>query len=350
MGLLSAPAGAPRAGTGVAGLSRKAKAAIVVQFLLQEGADVPLAALPEVLQVELTQQLGAMRYVDRATLRTVMEEFADELDSIGLRFPGGIAGALNALEGKLDPQMARRLRKETGAARHGDPWARIAALDLERLQRFALAESIEVAAVLMSKLDVSKAAELLARIPGDRARRIAYAVSMTANVTPEAVTRIGTSLVTQLEDDPPRAFATTPVDRVGEILNYSNSLTREDVLTGLEQTDQAFADAVRKAIFTFANIPERLEPLDVPKIIRDVDQAVIVTALAGAEAEQDRTAVEFILRNMSKRMSETLRTEAEDRGQVDTEQTEAAMSDIVAAVRDMAAGGEITLIRPKDDS
>jgi len=350
MGLLSAPAGAPRAGTGAAGLSRKAKAAIVVQFLLQEGADVPLAALPEVLQVELTQQLGAMRYVDRATLRTVMEEFADELDSIGLRFPGGIAGALNALEGKLDPQMARRLRKETGAARHGDPWARIAALDLERLQRFALAESIEVAAVLMSKLDVSKAAELLARIPGDRARRIAYAVSMTANVTPEAVTRIGTSLVTQLEDDPPRAFATTPVDRVGEILNYSNSLTREDVLTGLEQTDQAFADAVRKAIFTFANIPERLEPLDVPKIIRDVDQAVIVTALAGAEAEQDRTAVEFILRNMSKRMSETLRTEAEDRGQVDTEQTEAAMSDIVAAVRDMAAGGEITLIRPKDDS
>ena len=170
-------------------LSRKAKAAIVVQFLLQEGAEVPLSALPEDLQAELTQQLGAMRYVDRETLRTVMDEFAEELDGIGLRFPGGLAGALNALEGKVNPTLTRRIRKETGARRFGDPWERVGALSLERLVAFAEAESIEVAAVLISKLEVSKAAALLGRLPGDRARRITYAVSMTTNVTPEAVER-----------------------------------------------------------------------------------------------------------------------------------------------------------------
>ena len=42
-------------------LSRRAKAAIIVQFLLNEGADVPLSALPEDLQAELTLQLGRMR-------------------------------------------------------------------------------------------------------------------------------------------------------------------------------------------------------------------------------------------------------------------------------------------------
>jgi hypothetical protein len=41
---------------------------------------------------------------------------------------------------------------------------------------------------------VPKAADLLGRLPGERARRIAHAVSMTGNVDPETVRRIGLSL------------------------------------------------------------------------------------------------------------------------------------------------------------
>ena len=329
-----------------AGLSRRAKAAIVVQFLLKEGADVPLDTLPEHLQAELTHQLGTMRYVDRETLKQVMAEFADELDSIGLRLPGGLAGALHALDGKVSPALARRIRREHATQRFGDPWDRIRALNVDRLADFARAESVEVAAVLLSKIDVSKAAALLSKLPGDRARRITYAVSMTARVTPDAVDRIGHSLVSQLEEDPPRAFPLPPVDRVGEILNYSPTATRDDVLDGLEQTDSAFAAAVRRAIFTFANIPERVEKLDVPKIPRDVDQAVLVTALAGAVAPAEQAAASFILENLSRRMADTLRGEVEDRGKVPAKDAEEAMGQIVAALRDMAATGEISLKKP----
>lgn len=331
-------------------LTRRAKAAIVVQFLLKEGADVPLSALPEHLQAELTQQLGAMRYVDRDTLQSVMTEFADELDAIGMRFPGGLASALNALDGKVSPHITRRLRKESGALRGGDPWDQIRALEVERLIGFALAESIEVAAVLISKLDVTMAAALLSKLPGDRARRITYAVSMTAQVTPEAVDRIGRSLVSQLEDDAPRAFETPPVDRLGEILNYSPALTRDDVLEGLEETDSEFAAAVRKAIFTFANIPERVDKLDIPKIPRDVDQAVLITALAGASADVDRQAADFILSNISRRMGEALRDEIADRSPPSESEAEEAMGVIVAAIRDMSASGEITLRKPQDSA
>jgi flagellar motor switch protein FliG len=48
-----------------ASLSRRAKAAIVVRLLLNEGADLPLEDLPDDLQIALTQQMGAMRLVDR---------------------------------------------------------------------------------------------------------------------------------------------------------------------------------------------------------------------------------------------------------------------------------------------
>ena len=64
-------------------LSKRAKAAIVVRLLINEGADIPLEELPAELQAQLTHQMGAMRVVDRVTLASVVEEFTEALESIG---------------------------------------------------------------------------------------------------------------------------------------------------------------------------------------------------------------------------------------------------------------------------
>ena len=183
-------------------LSKKAKAAIVVRLLLNEGADLPLEELPDHLQVSLTHQMGAMRTVDRDTLAAVIEEFAQEVDRIGLSFPPGIAGALDALDGKISPQTAMRLRNEAGVRQFGDPWGRLRELGADRLLPVLQNESVEVAAVLLSKLPVSIAAELLGRLPGPAARKITYAVSQTSHVTPDAVDRIGLTLAMQLDEQP----------------------------------------------------------------------------------------------------------------------------------------------------
>ena len=254
-------------------LSGKAKAAIVVRLLLNEGADIPIEELPDELQMELTQQMGKMRIVDRETLYAVASEFAEMLDNVGLTFPNGLAGALTAMDGKISRHTASRLRKEAGVRQFGNPWDRLKQLAPEDLASLAEAESTEVAAVLLSKLDTAKAAQMLAALPGPVARRITYAVSQTEAVTPDAVDRIGLSLAAQLHEVPPTAFENGPVERVGAILNYSQAATRDDVLTGLEETDLDFARLVRKAIFTFANIPDRLNPRDVPAITRDMPRA-----------------------------------------------------------------------------
>ncbi len=344
--LARAPADTPV--PAVAQLPRRAKAAIVVQFILKEGANVPLTALPEDLQIELTQLLGQMRYIDRATMHSVIAEFAEELDSIGLSFPGDVASALNALDGKISAQTAARLRKEAGVQNIGDPWSRLASLPISRLKEFITTESTQVAAVMASKLDVSKAAELLSTLPGDVARRITYAMSMTDAVTPDAVERIGLSLAAQLDSEPPKAFRGQPSERVGAILNFSRAATREDLLTALDEKDKGFAEEVRKSIFTFAHIPDRMSATDVPKISRDVDQDTLAKVIAGAIAEVDRQSVDFILSNISKRMADGLRETAEDMGEVKPKDAEAAMSAVVAAIRALADSREITLSVPSD--
>lgn len=325
-------------------LSRRAKAAIVVRMLLNDGADIPLEDLPEELQAHLTKAMGSMRTVDRETLQHVAAEFADEVERIGLSFPGGMAGALNALEGRISPQTAARLRKEAGVREAGDPWKRIRNLEPELLLPILQDESVEIAAVMLSKLPVSKAAELLGQLPGPRARQITYAVSMTGAVTPDAVDRIGISLASQLDDRPVRAFDDGPVERVGAILNSSTSLTRDDMLAGLDETDEGFANAVRKAIFTFENIPARIAPRDVPRILRAVDQEALVTALAGAAAMGLEASAEHLLENMSARLADQLREEMGEAETPTPADTDTAMAAVVTAIRQMEADGELTLL------
>ncbi|MCR9150383.1 MAG: flagellar motor switch protein FliG [Rhodobacteraceae bacterium] len=343
----------PKIGSGGGGggstghLSGRQKAAIIVRLLVAHGAKLPISELPEDLQTSLTEEIGQMKPIDRDTLHAVVDEFADRIESIGLSFPGSIAGALDLLDGHLSAPAASRLRRLAGNSGKADPWERIASVEADRLLPILEEESIEIGAVMLSKLSVSKAAELLGRLPGDKARRIAYAVSQTGAIDPDTVRRIGLSLSQQLEAVPPKAFDTGPVERVGAILNYSPANTREEVLKGLEETDRSFADEVRKAIFTFTNIPVRIDARDVPKIIRNVDQAVLVAALAGAKGDDTKSA-EFILANISQRMADSLREEMQALGKVKDKDAEEAQGQVIAAIREMEAEGEIFLVAEED--
>ncbi|MCM2560990.1 flagellar motor switch protein FliG [Lutimaribacter sp. EGI FJ00015] len=332
-------------------LTRRQKAAIVVRFLLSEGAPLTLSGLPDDLQAALTQQLGRMRVIDRKTLADVIAEFADELEQIGLSFPRGLLGALSELDGKISDQTAARLRREAGVRQLGDPWDRIRALDVAQIQDLIDREATEVAAVVLSKLDTPKAAELLGTLPGDRARLLTFAISQTEAVTPDAVYRIGLSLATQLDDTPEKAFGLSPERRIGAILNLSPAATRDALLDGLAQDDSAFADQVRKVIFTFPDIPQRVAPIDVPGILRSVDQPILLTALRFSTDLDgpNQAAAAHLLENISKRMADGLRDEMAELPPVRQKPGEEAQNAVIATIRRLEDAGEITLLASEEE-
>ncbi len=334
----------PAAGSDTAGLTKREKAAVIVRALLGGGGELSLSTLAIEQQSGLMDQMRQMSPLDRATVEAVIDEFVAELESTALTFPKDIGGTLDLMGKSLDPSLAGRLRKEAGLAPQSNPWETIAGLPMTQLVDPLAGESIEVSAVVLSKLQVAKAVEILAALPGERAGRITYSISVTTGVTPQAIELIGISIVDQLGTQPVQAFDDSHVERVGAILNFARAQTRDDVLVGLDETDPKFAEDVRKSIFTFANIPERIDPRDVPKITKDVAPEQLLTALSAALSTGMEAPANFILDNMSKRMAESMRDEIKDGGPVSQADGEDAMSAVVATIREMEAAGTLLLL------
>ena len=329
-------------------LTSREKAAIVVRLLLTYGAVPALSELSEAKQTALAVQLAKMTPVDQETVAAVATEFADEIERIGLSFPTGLDGALGMLDGVISDGATARLRQMNPSGYRGNPWDVIGKVEAERLLPYLESESVEVAAVILSKLEVTKAAEILGKLPGERSRRITFAISQTGGVAPGVVHRIGVSLSEELEARPVTAFDDGPVKRVGDILNYTQSSIRDEVLEGLDQDDKEFADDVRAAIFTFANIAERIAPRDVPRIQRDLDQDDLTLIVAGAMGK-DVDSVEFILENISKRMAEGIRDEAKEKGDVAPADLEAAQLRVISTIRELEAEGEIFFVAKEEE-
>jgi flagellar motor switch protein FliG len=339
--------GATRVVEPPARLNSQQKAAVVVRLLLSQNVSPGLDRLTPEMQANLARAMATLGPISRATLAEVVRDFTARLDGLAMTSPKGLAAAIALLEPHISPIARDGLRAEAEAGDPTDPWTRLAAMEAERLRPLLLSESAEIAAILLSKLGVAKAATLLAGLPEGRAQVIAHAVSLTATVTPTMVERIGAHLLAQMQDDPEPAFRSSPVDRVGAILNSVSGSLRETLLGGLEARDAGFAGEVRRAIFTFQHIPKRVEPTDVPRILRRVDPDAVTRAIA-AGLEDAPLTVDFLLENMSKRLADQIRDDAEAMAKPRTEDGEAAMAEVVTAIRALEEEGEIRLIPPED--
>lgn len=327
-------------------LSPRQKAAVIVRLLLDGGAVPALARLGVAEQAVLAETMASLRRIDRDTLRAVIHEFLAALEATGIVLPGGLDRALEMLEGQISAQAAEAARGQ--GPRPADPWAQLAALDPATLAGMVAAEHPAVAAVAISKLPTACAAEVLSALPGPLARRVALAIPETAATRPETVARIGATLASARATTPPRAFADDPAIRIGAILNLAPGETRESLLGEIERNDSALAEAVRRCILTFADLPDRLEPREVPRALRTVEPAVLVKALVHGRTNAP-AATGFLLQHMSKRLAEQVQSEMAEHPPVPPREGETAQTELVAAIRALAEAGEIALVAPEED-
>lgn len=333
----------------VSSLTQRQKAAIVVKLLVGGGVSLDELDLDADAIWKITNAMAGLGVVGKDVVDGVTAEFILEMERMGLVFERDIDGSLKAMEGKIDPDTLSEIKaRQTGSAEE-KAWQYISATDGEALALRIAAENPRVGAVILSKLDPAKSAEIVGQIDQEAAKAILAAITKTTSVKPAIVNRIGIALADSLQDKGGAgAFEESAAERIGAILNVSQSDFRDTILGSFESEDPEAAGQIRRLMFTFEDIPSRIVGRDISKVLRGVDDETLVMALSGA-AQTAPAVKEFIMSNISSRLAEQIEESIQERGAVKPKDADMAMTQVVIAIKALEKSGEITLIVPEEE-
>jgi len=325
-------------------LSRDQKAAIIMRLIMPDAPSLPTDGLERHQTLRLVHAMAELSFIDETTMLSVIDEFLAEFNTGGLRFKPGLDGALENFPDDERKKINVLMNGGMGFANSKEVWEGITRLDIGHLTDILAGQTPQVAAIALAKLPASLSAEILDSLEPEAARDVTLATAAAGIVGPTAVSEIGKAILALANTGGnTSALEGDASERISEILNLTPGARRQDLLRWLENEDQALADTVRRTMFTFADIPDRVEVKDIPKLVRGVDHTTLVTALAAGQISEKETA-EFILANLSKRLSEQLAEEAGEAGEVAQKEADKAMNAVVQSIRDLENAGEMTLI------
>ena len=324
------------------------KAAIIIGALGAEAAGPILETLDEAMLRNFASAMSQLRTVKPDTVQATIRHFMKEIEDLELTVRGGVSGVRSMLEPVLNDATLQRIMDHVELPGVHNVWDKLAQVDDQALAEFLRREHPQTAAVVLSKLNAEHAARILSQAEPDRARDIVMGITKASQLDGNVVEAIGASvsndfLAKQRSDNKGQK----PAERVGGIMNYVSGEIRQHVLTHLEDKTPEFADEVKRKMFTFEDIPTRVERRDIAAVVRIVNQEMLLKALAGA-SENAPEAAEFILTSISSRVAEQVREELGEMGKVKKREAEEAQSEVIKAVRQLEAQGELKLIALED--
>lgn len=330
-------------------LTRQQKAAIVIGVLGPEAAGPLLERLDEASLRGFAEGMSKLRRVEPHVVEATIAEFVEALDTQGTALRGGLPMARGMLERHVKEGTLMRILDDVDVPSIHNVWSKLARVNEDALADFLAREHPQTAAVVLSKLSSELAASVLSRFEPDRARDIVLGITRTQNLAPEVIEAIGASVSRDfLAGQNAGGQTRDPAERIGSIMNFTAAEIRNHVLDRIAASQPDFAEQIKRKMFTFEDIPDRLEARDVTPVLRAVEQDVLLRALAGAEQTAPE-AREFLMANISSRMADQIRGALEEVGTVRRKEAEEAQNAVIQAIRELERAGEIRLVQPETD-
>ena len=201
-------------------------------------------------------------------------------------------------------------------------------------------------ALIMSYMDPEQSARVLEQLPEGKRISVVEAMAKMDRVSPEAIAIV--------EEEMKRKFATIitsednmnlgGVEYVADIMNNVDRSNERRIFEELDKSDPDLAQDIRDRMFVFENILD-MDDRSVQRFVRDCDTKDIVYALKTASDEMKQ----IFFSNMSKRQTETVRSDMEITTNVRLKDVEEAQQRIVNVIRRLEDEGEVIINKGGDE-
>lgn len=324
----------------------KKKVAVMLLALGPELASRILKQLTEQEVENITMEIANLNRVPQQVRDEIAEEFMLISQAQQFMLEGGVDYAKEILEKTLGQHKAMEILKRMKEQVKVKPFTFVRHADPKQLVNLISQEHPQTIALILSYLDSSQSATIIAELPGEMRADIARRIALMDRTSPEILKQVENVLRDRLSSLFQQDFTQAGgVDTVVEILNSADRGTEKLILEDLEKEDAELADEIRQRMFIFEDVIT-LDDASIQRVVREVDSKDLAKALKGASEE----VKERIYRNISKRAAEMLREDLDFMGPVRLREVEEAQQRIVGIIRRLDEAGEIIISRGGEDA
>lgn len=317
------------------------KAAMLLVSLGEEYSAEILKHLSEDEVDALTRAITRLPKVGSQQVESVLNEFHQMTMAQEFVLRGGIDYARKMLSKAFGSDVAKRLNDRLAklASTDGAAFDVLQQADPQQLARFIHSEHPQTVALVLSHVNPSQAASLLASLPAKLRADVALRMATLDRISPEIVHKIATVIGQKIK-------ALGQINResyggvraVADMFNRLDSAASKAILTDIEARDPKVWEAIRELMFVFDDLM-LIDAAGIKEITGRVDRKVLTIALKGT-SEQLRN---HIFTTMSQRGAEMLKEDIEALGPVKIREVETAQQQVIAVVRELDGEGVVSL-------
>ena len=307
------------------------KAAILIRSLGKEAADRLLNSLSDNERTVVYRQLDQMGTVSAEITEHVVKEFADiaagRMQKRQLSLPARSANSSQAAEdGGSPPDGIEGLEA-------------IAALSADEISDLIKDEHPQTIAIILLHLKTTIASDVISYLPDDIKTDVSMRVVTLEKVNADIVDEVN-EVFKEILKNKKRSVTNISggVDRLAEILNQTDEISSELILSEIEETDAEMADQIKQKMFVFEDLV-LVDDRGFQKLLRKIETVELATALKAAPDE----VKDKVFRNMSERAGAMLQEEIEDLGPVRMTEVANAQQAITSIIQEMEVKGEIII-------
>jgi len=331
-------------GGAAAQLTGRQKIAVLLAHLGTQRAAPILKEMSDEEAIGFTKEMIGLPPLTAAMIMDVFAEFMERVGRSELMGQGGLELARAFLQERLGQARAQEVMDQIEGQRAASPLSGLLRIDPQQALAVLGGQQPQVVAVLLAYLPPSEAANLLSVLDPAFRVKVAKRIALLTRVDPVAI-RQATSLFAEKLRGSQFGGSTTVAGgtaTMAEILNHSDRSIEQQVLSELEQDDQALVEQIRAKLFTFDDVI-KLEDKSLQQIFRKLE--VPTLALAMKEPRLSQEALAKIRSNLSERVTAMVDEELEAMGTVRGSQINAAQAIIVRTARQLDAEGVIVIAR-----
>jgi flagellar motor switch protein FliG len=327
-------------------ITNKMKAAMIIISLGPEKAAKLYHYLRDEEVEQLTIEVASIPRVGADKIKSTLGEFYELCLTQNYISEGGIDYARMVLEQAFGAKKAAQLISRVTDTLHSHSFEFLKKADPKNLLSFIQYEHPQTIALILLYTTSEQSAAILSGLPRETQIDIAMRIAMMDRTSPEIVKEVENILEAKLS----RVVSSNlteigGVKAIAEILNRVDRATEKYILDELNKTDPELSEEVKRRLFVFEDIV-LIDPRGIQRFLRDVETKDLVVALKGADTDVS----EVIMRNMTKRMQDTIKEELEYLGPIRLSEVEEAQQRIVQVIRKLEESNEIIISRGgKDD-